>query len=137
MDAYRVTGPGSLLQICKNDDVALCGNGILGKETFYNDFTKGVSNVLEYFNSKSNNLELLLNGDLSDKSLEIDLEYFDSLGNPVSSKEAYKILSRCFHGRGLAKNKKLLQVHSAQKSNAKKNKSTQRKNSEGKIYGLL
>lgn len=69
----------------------------------------GVASTLALLNMRGINLEA--RGGRKDKSSksaapsDIKLEYFDQFGNKLTSKEAYKELSRKFHGKGAGKGK--------------------------------
>ena len=64
----------------------------------------GVAATLALLNMRGINLKPRSQSEAKNSS-DIKLEYFDQFGNKLSSKEAYKELSRKFHGKGPGKGK--------------------------------
>lgn len=66
----------------------------------------GVASTLALLNMRGINLKARgTSGTNLSPSSEIKLEYFDQFGNKLTSKEAYKELSRKFHGKAAGKDK--------------------------------
>ena len=63
---------------------------------------KGVCSTIDHLKGKGLQLSF---GNMQ-SALFINLEYYDDFGNEITSKEAYKQLSRKFHGRELGKSKR-------------------------------
>ena len=65
----------------------------------------GVAATLALLNMRGINLKPRTQNTTKQPSSDIKLEYFDQFGNKLTSKEAYKELSRKFHGKGPGKGK--------------------------------
>ena len=67
--------------------------------------SKGVASTLALLNMRGMNLTPAESSSKNPNQKEVVLEYFDDYGNKLTSKEAYKQLSRRFHGKGPGKAK--------------------------------
>lgn len=78
-----------------------------GEEAFSSEplVRNGVAATLALLNMRGINLKPRGHETTNESRSDIKLEYFDQFGNKLNSKEAYKELSRKFHGKGPGKGK--------------------------------
>ena len=109
---------------------------------------KGVFSTVEYLKDRGEPLALLARKNRQDKRTialgDVKLEYYDRFGNTLTPKQAYKELSRKFHGKRLGKAKAEKQLKSSVDQHFHKDKMAPKGNKLGsgskdarfKVFGM-